>query len=74
MVLFGRRHAKCPVLLGVLCIGDLPHNLALAYPRTITFVGSVPEAYRWTQQLYEKLGAGDRVRVIDNMRDWRPVE
>ena len=41
----------------MLRIGDLPHNLALAYPRPITFVGKMPEAYAWTRQLYEKLGA-----------------
>jgi len=58
--------------LGVLRIGDLPHNLALAYPRPITFVGKMPEAYAWTRQLYEKLGAGDRIRVIGSMREWSP--
>jgi hypothetical protein len=63
---------QTPEFLGVLRIGDLPHNLALAYPRTITFVGKMPEAYEWTRQLYEKLGAGDRIRVIGSMRDWHP--
>ncbi len=59
-----------PEFLGVLRIGDLPHNLALAYPRPITFVGEMPKEFAWTQQLYEKLGAGDRIRVINSMRDW----
>ncbi len=63
---------ETPEFLGVLRVGDLPHNLALAYPRRITFVGKVPEAYTWTRQLYEKLGAGDRIQVIGGMRDWRP--
>ena len=58
--------------LGVLRTGDLPHNLALAYPRTITFVGKMPDAYSWTRRLYEKLGAGDRIRVIRSTREWRP--
>jgi dienelactone hydrolase len=61
-----------PEFLGVLRIGDLPHNLALAYPRPITFVGEMPKAYTWTRQLYERLGAGDRIRVIGSMRDWQP--
>jgi dienelactone hydrolase len=64
--------SRTPEFLGVLRIGDLPHNLALAYPRAITFVGRVPAAYTWTQQLYQKLGAGDRIRVIAGMGDWRP--
>ncbi len=61
-----------PEFLGVLRVGDLPHNLALMYPRPITFVGKMPEAYEWTQQVYEKLGAGERVRVIKSVREWRP--
>lgn len=63
-----------PEFLGILRIGDLPQNLALLYPRPITFVGKIPEAYLWTKQLYEKLGAGDRIRVIDSTRDWQPRE
>ncbi|MCA9132086.1 MAG: acetylxylan esterase, partial [Planctomycetales bacterium] len=58
--------------LGVLRVGDLPHNLALAYPRTITFVGEVPQAFQWTRELYQRLGHGERFRVLPSMRDWRP--
>ena len=61
-----------PEFLGVLRIGDLPHNLALVFPRPITFVGKIPEAYGWTQEVYEKLGAGDRIRVIQSMSRWEP--
>lgn len=61
-----------PEFLGVLRIGDLPHNLALVFPRPITFVGNIPEAYTWTREVYEKLGAGDRIRVIGSMREWIP--
>jgi hypothetical protein len=32
--------------------------------RPITFVGDMPKAYTWTRQLYEDLGADDRIRVI----------
>lgn len=63
---------KTPEFLGILRVGDLPQNLALVYPRPITFVGTVPAAYEWTRQLYQKLGAGDRVRVIANVRQWKP--
>lgn len=61
-----------PEFLGVLRFGDLPQNLALVYPRPITFVGQMPEAYQWTKQLYEKLGAGDRIRVIKSVGEWQP--
>jgi dienelactone hydrolase len=63
---------QTPEFLGVLRIGDLPHNLALAYPRPITFVGQMPQAFEWTRQLYEKLGTTDRIRVIASMREWSP--
>jgi len=58
--------------LGVLRIGDLPQNLALAFPRSITFVGEMPQAYQWTQDLYNRLGAKDKFRVLPSIRQWRP--
>jgi hypothetical protein len=63
---------ETPEFLGVLRIGDLPHNLALAWPRPITFVGKMPDAYRWTREVYEKFGTGDRIRVVNNVRNWQP--
>lgn len=63
---------ETPEFLGVLRIGDLPHNLALAYPRPITFVGRMPPAFGWTKQVYEKFGMGERIRVVNNVRQWQP--
>jgi len=63
---------QTPEFLGILRIGDLPQNLALLYPRPITFVGKVPPAYEWTQKVYKTLGAADRIRVIPNIRQWKP--
>ncbi len=60
--------------LGVLRVGDLPHNLALAYPRPLTFIGQPPEAYAYTRRVYERCGAADRFRVIPSVRDWKPWE
>ncbi len=65
---------QTPEYLGILRIGDLPHNLALAYPRPITFVGEIPEAFNWTLELYQQLGAGDRIRTIGSIRQWQPLE
>jgi hypothetical protein len=65
--------AETAALLGVLRVGDLPQNLALLYPRPITFIGKLPPAYEWTKQVYEKLGAGDRIRVVRSVRDWIPL-
>ncbi len=62
----------CPELLGILRIGDLPQNLALLYPRPITFLGRMPDAYQWTREAYAKLGQADRVRVVTDIGQWRP--
>jgi poly(3-hydroxybutyrate) depolymerase len=59
-----------PEMLGVLRIGDLPQNLALVFPRPITFVGEIPAAYGWTKRLYEKLDHADRIRTVASVRDW----
>lgn len=63
---------RTPEIMGVLKIGDLPENLALLWPRPITFVGAVPPAYEWTRKAYEKLGRADQIRVIKSVREWRP--
>jgi hypothetical protein len=63
-----------PEILGVLRTGDLPQNLALVFPRPITFVGEVPEAYQWTVEVYEQLGMAERIRVIESVGEWRPLE
>ena len=64
---------ETPELPGVLRVGDLPQNLALVFPRPITFVGEVPPAYQWTVDLYERLGMGDRIRVIEDAGQWTPL-
>ncbi len=65
---------ETPEFLGILRIGDLPHNLALLYPRPITFIGSIPDAYQWTRDVYEQLGAADRIRVVPHVRHWQPYD
>jgi hypothetical protein len=62
-----------PEFPGVLRVGDLPQNLALVFPRPITFIGEMPAAYRWTADVYEKLGMADRIRVIETVSDWQPL-
>ncbi len=60
-----------PEFLGVLKVGDLPQNLALVHPRPITFVGKVPEGYEVVKRCYEACGAGDRIKVIGELRNWQ---
>jgi len=64
-------HWDCgPDFLCVLKVGDLPHNLALIFPRRITFVGKIPDAYEWTRKCYEACGEGDKIRVIESLKQW----
>jgi len=61
-----------PEFLNVLKTGDLPHNLALAFPRPITFVGGMPKEYAWTKRTYEACGAKGKVRTVARLQDWIP--
>ena len=45
---------------------------ALLAPRPITFVGEMPAAYGWTQEVYVGLGQGNNVRGIATAAEWRP--
>ncbi|NLO07045.1 MAG: acetylxylan esterase [candidate division WS1 bacterium] len=63
---------ETPEILGVLRVGDLPQNLALVFPRPITFVGEIPEAYQWTVDVYERFGMQERIRVIEKVGEWEP--
>jgi pimeloyl-ACP methyl ester carboxylesterase len=62
-----------PEFLNVLRTGDLPHNLALAFPRPITFIGKIPEAYAWTKACYAVCGMAERVRTVETLGAWRPT-
>lgn len=57
------RDPATPEFLGILRTGDLPENLALLYPRAITFLGDVPGGYGWTREVYTKLGRAKEFRL-----------
>ena len=48
----------------IMTIGRNPEN-AIA-----KLVGEMPEAYAYTKRVYEKLGKGDLVRVIESVGEW----
>jgi hypothetical protein len=64
---------ETPELLGVLRLGDLPANLALLWPRPVTFVGGVPGSYEWTRQLYARLGKPGTFRMAEAVSAWSPM-
>lgn len=62
-----------PEFLGVLKTGDLPHNLALAFPRPITIIGAMPKEYEWARSCYAVCGEGGRFRALKRLADWTPA-
>ncbi|MBU0607161.1 MAG: acetylxylan esterase [Armatimonadetes bacterium] len=66
------REPETPEFLDILPTGDLPENLALLYPRPITFLGAMPGAYEWTAEVYGKLGRGKTLRSVDSAAEWAP--
>jgi dienelactone hydrolase len=60
--------------LAVLQLGDLPQHLALAVPRPVTFVGTVPDEYAFTRELYARAGAVAAFGVVPTLADWVPPE
>ncbi len=64
--------SDAPELLGVLRIGDIAQNLALVFPRPVTFVGTLPPAFEWTKRAYEAVGEGAKFRVVEDVAHWRP--
>ena len=59
-----------PEFLNVLKIGDIPHNLALLFPRPITFINNLPSVFSQVKKLYQKYGEGDKVQTIPALSQW----
>ncbi len=48
-------------MLDCLRITDLPQIAGLLYPAKITFAGECPDTYRWAKEIYQRLGAPDKI-------------
>jgi len=51
-------------MLNCLRITDLPQVAGLLLPTNLVFIGSVPDTYRWTADLYQKLGVPDAFQKV----------
>ena len=56
-------HEEGPILLGALRYVDLPDVATLVAPRRLTFYGGMPLQYARTREVYQGLGAGNRISV-----------
>ncbi|GAB5405645.1 MAG: acetylxylan esterase [Aureliella sp.] len=64
--------ATTAAMLGVLRVGDLPHNLALAFPKPITFIGKPLPAFDLVVDMYQRMGQADKIRIIESVHEWSP--
>lgn len=62
-----------PEFPNVLKVGDLADNLALFYPKPITFVGPRDAAFAIVEKVYAACGRADALRTIENLNDWKPT-
>jgi cephalosporin-C deacetylase-like acetyl esterase len=66
-------HDGGPEYPGILRVGDLVENLALFFPRPITFVGEIPWNFDWLFELYAALGRREALRVVPTTGQWTPA-
>ena len=51
-------------MLNCLRITDAPQVAGLLFPEKITMLGDIPQNYVWAQNVYKRLGAGEKFSVI----------
>jgi hypothetical protein len=70
----GQPDGKGPAIemLGCLRVTDLPHVAGLLWPAELVMAGEVPESYRWSEVLYERLGAPGRFTRVRELQTWQP--
>ena len=57
-------------MLNCLKYTDLPYLAGALWPTNIVFLGPRPKEYRWTEEIYEKLGLPGTVTHIKNISQW----
>jgi dienelactone hydrolase len=61
-------------MLNSLRVTDLPQVAGLLWPARLVLVGSVPDSYRWTKELYARLGSPGVLEEVPELRQWKPFE
>ncbi|HUW58219.1 MAG TPA: hypothetical protein VMZ92_16400 [Planctomycetota bacterium] len=59
-------------MLQCLRVTDLAQVAGLLWPAELVFVRNRPESYRWTEDLYARLGTPGVVRHVRAAADWKP--
>ncbi len=70
----GQRDGRGPAIemLNCLRITDLPQVAGLLWPTELVLVGATPATYRWSKEVYDRLGPPGRVSWIKELREWQP--
>lgn len=61
-------------MLGVLRTVNLPAAAGMLWPAELVFVGERPKTYKWTDDLYTRLGPPGRLLRLSEVGDWRPED
>ena len=59
-------------LLGCLRITDLPQVAGLLWPTELAMAGDEPASFRWSEELYERLGAPGKFAHVVDFKSWQP--
>ncbi|MBN1482785.1 hypothetical protein EH223_12590 [candidate division KSB1 bacterium] len=57
-------------MLNCLRITDVNQLPGLLFPLPISFVGSVPDGYKWSEEVYQRLGQSNAFRIIQEVADF----
>ncbi len=70
----GAKDGRGPALemLNCLQITDLPQVAGLLWPMELVILGDAPATYRWTEEVYQQMGAPGRITRLTDLRDWKP--
>ncbi len=57
-------------ILSCLRFVDVNHIAGLLWPREVVIVGDCPDSYRWAENLYQRLGTGERFVIVSDVSQW----
>jgi len=57
-------------MLSCLRFTDLPYVAGLLYPADVVVAGDFPATFRWSEELYKRLGSAGRFARVRAMSDW----
>ncbi|MFK5973120.1 MAG: acetylxylan esterase [Flavobacteriaceae bacterium] len=57
-------------MLNCLRITDISQVAGLMYPKQFVAIGELPDTYKWTEELYDKLGKSEGFLKVEKLSEW----